>query len=126
MGLNRTRRREDAKTRRKQESRAAGGDHRALSPRKFSGLRHNRPFPSRLRASLHAVEPKRNEAFVRAWSGQKEPAGTLWWEWTPGAGGAEDGSYTPKGKPAEAVLRAWFRARLVSESGVEVDRGARP
>ncbi len=61
------------------------------------------------------------EAFVRAWGGQAQPAGTLWWEWTPGAGGAEDGGYTPKGKPAEAILRGWFRARLASETGVTVD-----
>jgi hypothetical protein len=27
-------------------------------------------------------------------------------------GGRKDGSYTPRGKPAEVVLRSWFAHRL--------------
>lgn len=40
-------------------------------------------------------------------------AGVFWWKWftSPGVGGSTDGSFTPKGKPAEAemtrALRAW-------------------
>ena len=38
-------------------------------------------------------------------------AGALFWNWW-GPGGPEDRWYTPKGKPAEAVLRRWFRREL--------------
>ena len=48
------------------------------------------------------------EAFVEAWSGQPDVIGLLWWEWTADAGGSTDYGYTPKGKPAERVLRDLF------------------
>jgi glycosyl hydrolase family 113 len=47
-------------------------------------------------------------AFVHAWTGNPSLSGVyfyLWW----GGGGATDRGYTPRGKPAEQVLRAWFR-----------------
>ncbi len=39
-------------------------------------------------------------------------AGWFWHEWTtdPDQGGTEDLSYSPKGKPAQEVLRRWFAA----------------
>jgi len=45
------------------------------------------------------------EAARRAWAGAQELEGVLVWNWYP------DGprGYTPRGKPAEKVLRAWFR-----------------
>lgn len=49
------------------------------------------------------------EAFIRTWQDEKIVAGTLWWEWTNGPGGPKDYGYTPKGKPAEHILRRWFR-----------------
>ena len=32
----------------------------------------------------------------------------MWWEWDANPGGPGDFGYSPKGKPAEDVLRAWF------------------
>ncbi len=54
------------------------------------------------------VEEQRRafEALARAWSDQ--PLGGLFvWEWS-GDGGSGDSGYTPRGKPAECELRAWF------------------
>ncbi|HEY3244879.1 MAG TPA: hypothetical protein VGM03_16180 [Phycisphaerae bacterium] len=49
------------------------------------------------------------EGFIRAWDGVEQVGGVIWWEWTPVPGGAEDHSYTPRGKPAEQRLREYFR-----------------
>jgi hypothetical protein len=46
-------------------------------------------------------------AFVAAWEGEPSLAGVFWWNWF-GPGGARDTYYTPRGKPAEAVLRKWY------------------
>jgi hypothetical protein len=49
------------------------------------------------------------EAFFRAWYGNPNFAGFMIWEWEPFApGGPTNRSYTPKGKPAEKVLRDWL------------------
>jgi len=40
-----------------------------------------------------------------------EVAGILWWEWTNAPGGERDYGYTPRGKPAERVLREFFASR---------------
>jgi hypothetical protein len=48
-------------------------------------------------------------AFARAWDGSPL-AGVVIWEWS-GAGGPGDGGYTPRGKPAEELLRAWWAPR---------------
>jgi len=47
-------------------------------------------------------------AFMRTWSNEPAVAGVIWWEWTDEPGGADNYGYTPKGKPAEKLLRAWF------------------
>jgi len=47
-------------------------------------------------------------AFRDAWRGQERLAGAFFWIWS-GPGGPTDNGYTPRGKPAEQVLRAWFR-----------------
>lgn len=57
------------------------------------------------------------EAFIRAWDGAPGLGGVIWWEWTDDAGGADDFSYSPKGKPAEGVLREWLRRRPAGGSG---------
>ena len=48
-------------------------------------------------------------AFESVWD---EPwfAGMYWWDWSANTdvGGPEDGGFTPFGKPAEDVLRAWY------------------
>jgi hypothetical protein len=61
-------------------------------------------------ASAAGLEEQRRlyEAFTRVWSDTPELMGAIWWEWCTGGGGAGDFGYTPKGKPAEQVLRAWF------------------
>ncbi len=48
------------------------------------------------------------EGFFESWYGKPELGGFSIWEWSPGDGGNEDRGYTPKGKPAEEVLRKWF------------------
>jgi hypothetical protein len=52
------------------------------------------------------------EALVSALEGESWIAGVCFWKWfsSPSAGGPQDASYTPKGKPAEAVMRAAFEA----------------
>ncbi|MBK6847028.1 MAG: hypothetical protein IPG96_05580 [Proteobacteria bacterium] len=46
-------------------------------------------------------------AFVSAWSDVPELAGVFVWDWY-GDGGPSDRGYTPRGKPAQRVLEAWF------------------
>lgn len=47
------------------------------------------------------------QGFIETWDHTPELAGVFWWVWY-GRGGPEDKSYTPKGKPAEAILRKWY------------------
>lgn len=57
-------------------------------------------------------------AFMRTWEGAPCLGGAIWWEWTE-AGGEDDFNYTPKGKPAEKLLRQWFhrqRARTAMQA----------
>ncbi len=57
------------------------------------------------------------EATFRAFSGRPWFRGMFWWKWPSSGrgGGPRDTSYTPLGKPAEEVVRAWF-TRLASAS----------
>ncbi len=48
------------------------------------------------------------EAFYTVWIDEPALSGVFFWNWW-GPGGADDPWYTPKGKPAEAVIRRWFR-----------------
>jgi len=57
------------------------------------------------------------EAFIRAWSHTPELKGVIWWEWEIDGGGTDDFGYTPKGKPAEQVLREWFGRSARPASG---------
>lgn len=50
------------------------------------------------------------QAFAEVWKGAPELAGTFFYEWW-GDGGARDGNYTPRGKPALEVLQAFYGAR---------------
>ena len=57
-------------------------------------------------------EQRRNyRAFVETWAEQPALGGIIWWEWTEGFGGPTDYGYTPRNKPAEAVLRDLFQQR---------------
>jgi hypothetical protein len=46
------------------------------------------------------------EAFFNVWYGDPHLGGFMIWEWPPGPG--EEKGYTPKGKPAEQVLKEWM------------------
>lgn len=46
------------------------------------------------------------EAFFNVWYGDPHLGGFMIWEWPPGPG--DEKGYTPKGKPAEQVLREWL------------------
>jgi hypothetical protein len=48
------------------------------------------------------------EGFFHAWYGNPNLGGFSIWEWPPGEGGPDDRGYTPRGKPAEDVLKEWF------------------
>jgi hypothetical protein len=55
--------------------------------------------------------------------------GFFWWNWTtfPGQGGPDDSDYTPHGKPAERVLRQWYRSAIQERRGeASPQRPARP
>jgi len=41
--------------------------------------------------------------------------GLYWWQWEPdpAAGGEKDTGFSPHGKPAEKILRTWYRDRLL-------------
>lgn len=64
----------------------------------------------------HAEQAANYEAFIRAWSGRPQVAGLIFWEWTPAPGGPDDFDYTPKNKPAQAVLREFFHAPGLSQA----------
>lgn len=72
-------------------------------------------------ASPEGLEEQRRlyEAFLNAWDNTPGVGGLIWWEWTAGEGGAADFGYSPKAKPAEAVLRRWFASGAESDSGRE-------
>jgi hypothetical protein len=50
------------------------------------------------------------EATFRAFAGKPWLRGMFWWKWPSSGrgGGPRDASYTPLGKPATEVVRAWF------------------
>ncbi|HSW44119.1 MAG TPA: hypothetical protein VLM89_00940 [Phycisphaerae bacterium] len=73
-------------------------------------------------ATAAGLEEQRNcyRAFMETWGDAPQVGGMIWWEWTGSPGGPKDYNYTPRGKPAEKELRAWFaRARNNHRSAVE-------
>jgi hypothetical protein len=54
------------------------------------------------------LQRKLYAGFFQAWDGVPELGGYMIWEWTPNFGGPDDRGYTPKGKPAEKILREAF------------------
>lgn len=73
----------------------------------------------------HEEQRRLYEAFLRVWDGTPGLAGVIWWEWSAEAGGPADFNYTPKGKPAEKILREWF-ARYRSAEGVDTGAPSQP
>ena len=55
-----------------------------------------------------ALQKRLYEAFFESWWGRPELGGFSIWEWDPQGGGPTDRGYTPKGKPAEEVLKMWL------------------
>jgi hypothetical protein len=51
------------------------------------------------------------ESFIKTWSDVPGIGGIIWWEWDTSSGGTDDYNYTPRGKPAEAILRRWFAGK---------------
>jgi hypothetical protein len=56
----------------------------------------------------HEEQRRLYEAFLKVWDDAPGVAGVIWWDWSGEPGGSDDFGYTPKGKPAEQVLRDWF------------------
>lgn len=68
------------------------------------------PWDYTSRAGVDLEEQRRcYAAFVTAWAGEPALHGVFFWNWF-GHGGARDRSYTPRGKPAESVVRGWYRS----------------
>ncbi len=65
------------------------------------------------------VQKRCYRAFQRAWGGDPHLRGVYFYIWW-GDGGPEDTGYTPRGKPAEAVIRDWYQR----SSQQQADRSA--
>ncbi len=70
-------------------------------------------------AAGHEEQRRLYEAFLRVWDNAPGIAGVVWWDWSGEPGGAADYGYTPKGKPAQEVLRGWFARYNASEQAAE-------
>ncbi|TWT44245.1 hypothetical protein RAS1_06550 [Phycisphaerae bacterium RAS1] len=70
----------------------------------------------------HEEQRRLYEAFIRAWNGSGALGGVIWWEWQE-TGGEKDYGYTPKGKPAETVLRRWFSESRTSPADAATNGG---
>ncbi len=67
-----------------------------------------RPWDYTVRARVDLEEQRRcYAALARVWRDDPALHGVFIWEWS-GGGGTRDAGYTPRGKPAEIVLRSWF------------------
>lgn len=53
-------------------------------------------------------------AVRRVWEGERILGGLFWWNWF-GYGGPTSAYYTPKNKPAEAVIRRWYLGEVVPD-----------
>lgn len=67
---------------------------------------HEKATPAGMREQADCYQ-----AFIETWSDEPAVGGILWWEWSYEARGEKDYGYTPKGKPAERLLRDFFRTR---------------
>lgn len=66
------------------------------------------PWDYTRRAKPDLEEQRRAySAFSRAWSGVEQLKGVFFWDWY-GKGGPKHTGYTPRGKPAESLIRRWF------------------
>jgi hypothetical protein len=76
-------------------------------------------------ATPAALEEQRRlyEAFIRVWDDTPALLGVIWWEWSDAPGGPGDYGYSPRGKPAEKVLRQWLSAGRRSATTAPVTAG---
>ena len=66
------------------------------------------PWDYTLESEVDLEEQRRAyEAFIAAWADRPELEGVFFYEWLDFDGGSQRG-YSPRGKPAEALLRAWY------------------
>jgi hypothetical protein len=66
------------------------------------------PWNETRKAPVDQEEQRRAyAAVVRAWSDVREVRGIYFWNWF-GFGGPDDGDYTPRKKPAAAIVRDWY------------------
>ena len=71
-----------------------------------------RPWDYTSPGGLDLEEQRRAyESFRKVWQDERSLAGVLFWDWN-GEGGAKDRGYTPRGKPAAAIVRRFFEGRL--------------
>lgn len=59
------------------------------------------------------------EALLSYWNDYPYVQGVYWWDWqvNPNAGGPGDTSYTPQRKPAEEVMKKWFKTPSAPSGG---------
>ncbi len=69
----------------------------------------------------HVEQRNCYEAFMRVWSDVPQVGGVIWWEWTTYGGGKDCYNYTPKGKPAEKLLRDWFAKHSTRRRSAALD-----
>lgn len=73
-----------------------------------------RPWDYGARGAVDLEEQRRCfAALIATWDGVGELGGLFVWNWW-GEGGPRDLDYTPRGKPAEKLLRDWFTSRPAS------------
>jgi hypothetical protein len=65
------------------------------------------------------------EAFISVWDGQPQLEGVYFYEWW-GEGGSKDHRYTPRGKPAELVIRNWYKLIKKRNSKLTSKKTERP
>lgn len=66
----------------------------------------------------HEEQRRNYQAFIDTWGDEPTVAGMIWWEWDDRPGGADDYGYTPRKKPAEAVLREAFNRKPRGHSSI--------
>jgi len=71
----------------------------------------SQPWNYLSKAPLNLEEQQRcYEALRRAWEDESNFAGLYLWVWEPDKQGSTDKGYNFAGKPAEAIVRAWYRS----------------
>lgn len=59
-------------------------------------------------AAGHREQELLYESFIKTWAREPAIGGMIWWEWDATSGGMNNFNYTPRGKPAEKLLRRLF------------------